>query len=305
MSAVADSRAEGRVRAVFRQAGARGWVHCVDIDEPALEVSVDADEEVVLASVFKLPLLVELHRQADDEVLDLAEQVEVGIARTPGSTGLAVMQDPARLSLRDLAALMITISDVAAADVLLERVGREAVNSRMAELGLRATRIRQNCAEMLDAVYEDLGVTGDAELATALAGLDAMEGLRVLDPRRTNAGTPRELTSLLTAVWQERGASERSCSSMRALLARQVWPHRLAAGFPSDAIRVFGKTGTLPGIRNEVGVLEYADGRRYAVAVFTRSDGTALAMPQVDAAIGVAARMSVDDIRRRTGLSER
>ena len=291
---------EARIRALLADVGATGWLHCVDLDDRTREVAVDADDQVVLASVFKLPLLVELYRQADSGALALTEQVEVGVQRTVGSTGLATMQDPARLSLRDLATLMITVSDVAAADVLLERVGREAVNAAMACLGLRRTRIRDSCAEMLGAVYEDLGVTGDNELARALAEPTAMRRLRVLDPRQTCAGTPRELTSLLTAIWRGGAASEGACASIRRLLGQQVWPHRLAAGFPSDAIRVSGKTGTLPAIRNEVGVVEYPDGRGYAVAVFTRSEGSGLALPQVDAAIGVAARIAVDDLRRQT-----
>ena len=68
-----------------------------------------------------------------------------------------------------------------------------------------------------------------------------------------------------------------------ALLGLQVWPHRLASGFPSDVIHVSGKTGTWPGIRNEVGVVEYADGGRYAVAVFTSTERQAATAPEIDA----------------------
>lgn len=60
---------------------------------------------------------------------------------------------------------------------------------------------------------------------------------------------------------------------------------------------VSGKTGTLPGIRNEVGVVELGDGARYAVAVFTRHDGARAGLPQADAVIGVAARIAVDALR--------
>ena len=72
-------------------------------------------------------------------------------------------------------------------------------------------------------------------------------------------------------------------------------PQRLASGFPDDVVA--GKTGTLPGIRNEIGVVERADGTRVAVAVFTRSDSPVAALPQADRAIGTAARIAADALR--------
>ncbi len=46
------------------------------------------------------------------------------------------------------------------------------------------------------------------------------------------------------------------------------------------------KTGTLPAVRNEAGVVTYPDGRRYAVAVFTRAHSLAERLSAVDAATG-------------------
>lgn len=71
----------------------------------------------------------------------------------------------------------------------------------------------------------------------------------------------------------------------------QVWPHRLRSGF-GDEVRIGAKTGTLPGIRNESGVLEFPDGRRIAVAIFTRSQRYRLYDPPVDAALGAAAALA-------------
>lgn len=288
--AAAESRISGRVRGIFAQAGARGWLHAVDLADPAVEVAVDADEEVILASVFKLPLLVELFRQVDAGRVDPTELILI-TDRTPGATGLAAMRDPIRISLRDLAFSMISVSDVAATDVLLKRVGEDSVNAMLKEFGLARTRVRGTCRAMLESVRADL------------EGLDASRtggGLRTLDIRTQSAGTPRELTRLLAAVWSDEAASPSACAEVRTLLASQVWPHRLSAGFPSDRIAVAGKTGTLPSVRNEVGVVELPDGRRYAVAVFTRSDSLVMTLPQVDAAIGAAARVAVEDVARRS-----
>ncbi len=52
------------------------------------EVAIGAAEPVVIASVFKVPLLVAFHRQAADGLLDPAEQVVLRPQdRTAGPTG--------------------------------------------------------------------------------------------------------------------------------------------------------------------------------------------------------------------------
>ncbi|GGK75465.1 serine hydrolase [Sphaerisporangium melleum] len=277
--------------AVFRAGGVTGSLHATDIDTGA-QVSVGADDPVVLASVFKLPLLVEFYRQAEAGVLDpaLPCRVEPG-DRTSGGTGLAAMLDPATLSLRDLAYLMIAVSDNAAADVLARHVGLAAVNAMLGRFGLTATRVEHDCRGMLAALEADAG-----RLEGPLHPRDVPR-LRVLDPAHGNRSTPREMARLLGMVWRDEAAGPEACAAIRRLLGLQVWPHRLASGFPYDDVVVSGKTGSLPTLRNEVGVVEYPDGGRYAVAVFTRSIGTAQHQPRADAAIGLAARAAVDHLR--------
>lgn len=102
------------------------------------------------------------------------------------------------------------------------------------------------------------------------------------------------MTALLGAVWRDEACAPEHGAAIRRLLALQVWPHRLASGFPFDDVRGAGKTGTLPTLRHEVGVVEYPDGGRYAVAVFTRTPDTAATLP---AAVGTAARIAVDALR--------
>jgi beta-lactamase class A len=60
---------------------------------------------------------------------------------------------------------------------------------------------------------------------------------------------------------------------------------------------VWGKTGSLPAIRNEIGVVEYPGGGRYAVAVFTRAGVLDQRLPVADHAIGEAARWAIESIR--------
>ncbi|MFE0926006.1 serine hydrolase [Streptomyces mutabilis] len=290
-----DAATAGRLHAAFADAGVTGWLHAVDIDSGA-QVGAGADQPVCTASVHKVCVLVTLHELAAAGEIDLTEQVECPPAgRTPGPTGLAAMLDPVRLSLRDAALLMMSVSDNTAADLLLRRVGLDAVNRTTARLGLTRTRAVYGFAEMLGTMREDAGPTG----ARALTDPHVITRLRALDPARTNRSTPRDMTRLLSALWRDEACPSEYGAAMRRVMGLQVWPHRLASGFPFDDVHVAGKTGTLPTLRNEVGVVEYPDGGRYAVAVFTRTANPAATLPAADAVIGTAARIAVDALRAR------
>ncbi|MFI0975735.1 serine hydrolase [Streptomyces sp. NPDC021093] len=282
-----------RIEAAFAEAGVTGRLHALDIDSGA-EVDVGADDPVVTASVHKLCLLVALHDLAAAGDLVLTEPIECAPAdRVAGPTGLAAMLDPVRMSVRDLAYLMMSVSDNTAADVLLQRVGLAAVNRTTGRLGLRHTHAVHTFGQLLATVREDAGPDG----AQALADPYVTRRLRALDPARTNRSTPRDMTRLLAALWRDEASTPAHGAAMRRLLGLQVWPHRMASGFPFDDVHVAGKTGSLPTVRNEVGVIEYPDGGRYAVAVFTRAASTAATLPPADAVIGTAARFAVDALR--------
>lgn len=282
-----------RIHEAFDAAGVTGWLHAVDIDSGA-EVNAGSDHPVVTASVHKLCLLVALHELAAEGRVDLTEQAECPPAdRVSGPTGLAAMLDPVRMSLRDAAYLMMAVSDNAAAGLLLERIGLDAVNATTTRLGLTHTHANQTFRQLFATIREDAGPGG----AQALADPYVIARLRALDPTRTNRSTPRDMTRLLSAIWRDEACTPEHGAAIRRLLGLQVWPHRMASGFPFDDIHVAGKTGSLPTVRNEVGVIEYPDGGRYAVAVFTRAANTAATLPPADAVIGTTARIAVDALR--------
>jgi beta-lactamase class A len=285
-----------RIEAVFADAGARGFLHAHEIGADGPSVSVGGDEPVVLASVFKIPVAVAFAREVEAGRVDETETATVSARYRIGGIGTAGCADDVRMSLRDLASFMLTMSDNAATDVIWHRLGSAAVKAVLADLGLTGTRIIGCCEDLFRTIAEDLGGGDDLDAALAAASEEQLRGLAVLDPARTSASTPRELGALLDAIWTDRAAPPAACERVRTTMARQIWPHRLSSGFGSD-VTIAAKTGTLPTVRNECGVVTYPDGRRYAVAVFTRTASFAERQPAVDAAIGRAARIAVDHLR--------
>lgn len=281
--------------------GAELHLHARDLDSDR-QVGVHADQPVVLASVFKIPVLVELTRQIANGQIDATARVRVPHEqRSQGPTGLSVMQDEVELSVRDLALSMMTVSDNAATDVVMDLVGIDQIDKTMRDLGLASVTVPYTCRTLYDQLAADTGVNSADEFDELLADqqaarLQRVRGSAVLDPERTNAGTPADVTRLLGMIWRDEAGPPEACAEVRRIMALQVWPHRLRSGFP-DGVKVAGKTGTLPFIRNEAGLVEYPDGGRYAVAVFLRLAVADWTMPDADRAIGTAARLAVEHLR--------
>src|SRR5688572_3829849 len=130
-----------RLGAVFKSAGCDGFVRAAEVDGGG-EVGWQDDELVVLASVFKIPVMVEVAAQALAGTFSLTDRVRVTPAQhVMGPTGISALLDEVELSVRDLAQLMMSVSDNTATDVLLDMVGVDAVNKRIRDLGLAQTEL--------------------------------------------------------------------------------------------------------------------------------------------------------------------
>jgi beta-lactamase class A len=314
MTARAHALAEGTegpdaIGQAFADAEVQGALHAIDIDRDIdrdgdrvgsdHEVGVAPDEPVALASVFKVPLMVALHRSADAGRLKLDQPVDVPAAdRTTGVAGLGAMHDDAALSLRDLALLMITVSDNAAADAVLDAVGFDALDETLHDLGLAHTRIVASSGRINTTLADDLVRSGLGP-DQALADPGAVANFRTLDPQAGNVTTPRDMTTLLASIWRDEAASPAGCAEMRRTMRLQAYRQRIAAGFPSDEVRVAGKTGTLLNLRSEIGVVELPTDRRFALAIFTTAATPAAKNHAADTAIATAARLAVDQLTQR------
>ncbi len=226
------------------------YVKCLETGE---ELAIDADRQMDTMSVIKIPLMAEVLQQVKDGRFTLADRYTLTKDDILPGTGILRSLDPgAVVTIKDLLTLMIIVSDNTATDVLYRMVGGpEAVNKRMAALGLKQTRAD----------------------ATARAWFDALAASPDRDAFHREAkhpfalSSPREIGRLLEMM--ERGtlvdkpSSDLMLQIMRGQLYRTRIP-RFLSGW-----RVPHKTGDfLPYIGNDVGVLE-SPGRTVIISVFT------------------------------------
>ena len=84
------------------------------------------------------------------------------------------------LSIRDYAALMVTLSDNTATNVLIDRLGMERIAARMQALGLTGTKLRRHMMDTAAARRGDENVSTPRRARAAAAG-DARAGCRTRD----------------------------------------------------------------------------------------------------------------------------
>ncbi|MFG2595970.1 serine hydrolase [Streptomyces sp. NPDC048462] len=285
------------LKTVFDEAGVAGFVHARDIDSDH-EVVLRADEPVIVASLRKIPIALAYARRAAAGRLDRAARHTIASTnREGGGIGTDSCLHDVTMSTRDLAFFMLSMSDNAATDKLMEILGVEYVREVAAELGCPRIPVGRY-RDLWNPVWEELGIdtNGDIDAQLDAVGEERIRGLAMLDPHRSASSTPREITALLTAIWRDEAGPAEACAEVRDLMSRQLSTHRLIAGFASE-VKVAAKNGSLWGVLNEAGVVEYPDGGRFAVAVFLRTPALGGRNPAADTAIARAARTAVDHLR--------
>lgn len=161
---------EASVRRVLDAVGVTGFVHARAIDD-AREVALDADAPVVMASVFQVAVCLELYRQAAVAQVDLAERHLVPVAsRSPGPGRAADDGARRRAVTGGPGYLMMAVSDNAATDVIIARVGLERINATLRSLGLERTVVATDCAGIGQAIMDAVGASNPDDLPPA-AGL--------------------------------------------------------------------------------------------------------------------------------------
>lgn len=254
--------------------------------------SFNGDELFPTASVFKVPVIVELYRQAEAGRLSLDDKMVLKEAeKVPGSGILKELSEGLEVTVRDLSRLMMILSDNTATDMIVERVGKDNVNATMRRLGLNKTVVVADCRDLLfDLVgandLPDDEKTLDRYLQLAKAG--ANKGAWSLGTERNDVTTPLEMNRLLGLIVEGEAVGRAGCDAILATMEKcQTGEYRVPKYLPAEKVKMYRKTGSLPGIRNDVGVITIlSSGEKYCISCFTRG------APDVYAAEEAIARVS-------------
>jgi beta-lactamase class A len=251
---------EARVEGICAEAGGTVAVAATHVGSGA-RLERAAGEVFPAASVIKVPILVELFARVAAGSAELGARVTLREEdKVDGSGVLRELHAGAELTLEDLARLMIVVSDNTATNLLIDRLGVDAVNARLAALGCRGTRLGR---KMYDLAARDHGI--DNQVVAA------------------------EMRDLMAAMERGEVVSAAASAEMLAIMKRQAFASKLPRLLPPETT-VAHKTGTITGVSHDIGIL-YAPTGPIALAVLTRGCHSPVA---ADDAIGRIARAIYD-----------
>ena len=306
-SAANLDRLRGRIEAAMTPAQGLLGVAIKHL-ESAVSLAVNGDEPFPMASTFKLPVLVELHAMAKAGQLNWEERVEVTSRdQHLGSGDITPLFDPPGLamSMRNMANLMMMISDNSAADICLARAGAAKVTARMRSLGIQGIRVDRSCQELIldfqgrdtarlkDLARDDLREALRRE-PRQLQGLEARFKAddRVAADPRDNA-TPNAMVMLLEKIWRGEAVDRAASDAMLELLKRcRTGENRIPGLLPGGTV-VAHKTGTLGGVVDDVGIVYLPNGAGH-VAIAVMSKRTRAPLEEVERTLAHIARYAYD-----------
>jgi beta-lactamase class A len=200
-------------------------------------LSLNGDLVTAQASLIKVPILAAAFQKIESGALALDQKIELTEKDKAGGSGTLDARlgpKPLTLTVEELLTLMIRDSDNTATNRVIALVGMDSVNQLMAQLGLRATRLRRVMMDSAAAKRND-----------------------------ENTSTPLEMARLFEFIYRERLISRNASRRMIEMLKLVQADFR--AALPRGVVSA-SKPGAVPGVRTEAGIV-YLEGRPYILSV--------------------------------------
>ncbi|HBC96737.1 MAG TPA: serine hydrolase [Clostridium sp.] len=194
--------------------------------ESGYSFGVNEDDPFIAASIIKIPVLIEAYRKFKEEDLSKNELVEIRESdRVPSCGAAAYIHPGAKLTLKDLCILMIILSDNMAANILINKLKMDDINSTMKKLSLKKTRVNR-----------------------ILFDSDAQKS------GKENYFAPGEILRLFEMMWNGSLISPDDSRDMLEIFKLQQINYKMPYLLPED-ICIAHKTGDDDGITHDAGIV--------------------------------------------------
>jgi len=201
-------------------------------------IVIQPDTEFHAASTMKVPVMIELFRQAEagqlklDEALPIKNEFHSIVDGSVYQLGVGDDSDAEvykavgkTMTLRDLCEAMITVSSNFAANLLIERLGVENIRATVNRLG-----------------------------ADGMHVLRGVEDQKAFDKGLNNSTTARALGVLMLKIASGKAVSPTADAEMAGILKRQTFNDGIPAGLPAGTPAAH-KTGTITRIHHDAAIV--------------------------------------------------
>jgi beta-lactamase class A len=217
---------------------------------------IKADVMMHAASLMKVPVMIEVFRQAEEGKFGLDEKIFVKnefksiVDESPYSLTITDDSDDdiyqyigKELSIRELVHRMIKVSSNLATNILIELVDAQNVMRTLDELGVQNMEV-----------------------------LRGVEDIKAYQKGLNNRTDALSMMKVLLSILEGTAVSDKACQQMIEILSQQKFRAKIPAGIP-DGIKVGNKTGSITRIDHDAAIV-FPEGRRpYVLVVLTRGIG--------------------------------
>ena len=230
-------KTEQRLKEIIESSPAITGMVAIDLTSGE-SINFNPEVQFPQASSIKIPILMEVFKQAHEGKFSLSDPLPVSSENLVGGTGiLKHLEDPAPLSIKNLGILMIALSDNSATNALIDLVGISEINSTLKALGVNKTLVQR---KMMNSAASARG--------------------------EENLATPAEAAKILQLLYNGDFVSpEVSQEIIEILKMTNREDSRLAAGVPENVPIAF-KPGFISGVSTEWAII-LLEQRPYAVAI--------------------------------------
>jgi beta-lactamase class A len=239
-----------RIESIIAASGAEIAVAMRRIDGRA-ELLIEPNKSFHAASTMKVPVMIELFRQADAGLLSIDDRLPIRnefhsivdgsvyqLDVSDDSDELVYKAIGQTLTLRELCEAMITVSSNFATNLLIEKLGVENIRRTVSRLG-----------------------------ADGMQVLRGVEDSKAFAAGKNNTTTASGLLVLLAKIARGEAVNPKADAEMEAVLKRQKFNDAIPAGLPSG-IAVGHKTGSITRIHHDAAIV-YAP-QPYVLVVLVR-----------------------------------
>ena len=191
------------------------------------------------ASVIKIPILIAIYQAQHEGRFRLSDPVTLEPKDAVGGSGhlqQELKKGPLTLTLRQMVNAMVEDSDNTATNKWIATLGMDYINRTVAALGTPQTRLQRRMMDSAAALRND-----------------------------ENISTPAEMARLVELIYRGKAVDRASSDEMAGFMKKVHGG--IAEGLPLD-VETASKTGAVPGVRTEVGIV-YLEGRPFVLSVMS------------------------------------